>query len=150
MIKLQLPPLIDRGEDIPLLATHFLSHFVEKNRRSIEGFDSDALEALMGYHWPGNVRELQNVVERAVVLARDNTIGIEDLPPAVRQGQGRNRSISFPIGTPLREVEKSMIIETMRQCDGDRNLVASLLGITARTIYRREAEWTQEDSRRVP
>ena len=146
VIKLHLPPLVDRGEDIPLLATHFLSHFAEKNRRTIEGFEPEALEALMGYHWPGNVRELQNVVERAVVLARGSSIGIEDFPPPVRQGQGRNRSISFPIGTPLREVEKSMIIETMRQCDGDRNLVASLLGITARTIYRREAEWTQEDT----
>jgi two-component system response regulator HydG len=145
VIQLQLPSLAERSEDIPLLATHFLGFFAKKNSRSFDAFSPEALDAMCGHLWPGNVRELQNAVERAVVLARGDRIEIEDLPPAVRQGQGRQRSLSFTVGSPLREMEKAMILETMRHCDGDRTLSASLLGITARTIYRREAEWAQEE-----
>jgi len=145
VIQLKLPSLKERSEDVMLLATHFLAFFAEKNGREIEGFSPDALDAMAGHHWPGNVRELQNAVERAVVLARENRIEVENLPPAVRQGQGRQRSLRFSVGSPLRDMEKAMILETMRHCDGDRSLAASLLGITARTIYRREAEWAQEE-----
>jgi two-component system response regulator HydG len=146
VIQIQLPSLAERNEDITLLATHFLGFFAKKNGRDIASFSPDAIDALTGHTWPGNVRELQNAVERAVVLARGVRIEIEDLPPTVRQGQGRQRTLSFSVGSPLRNMEKAMILETMRHCGGDRALAASLLGITARTIYRREAEWTQEDA----
>ena len=146
VIQLALPALLERSEDIPLLATHFLGVFAEKNQRDLHAFSSDAIDAMCNHSWPGNVRELQNAVERAVVLARGERIELEDLPPAVRQSQGRQRSLSFTVGTPLKDIEKTMILETMRQADGDRSLVASLLGITARTIYRKEAEWAQEEA----
>jgi len=146
VIQLQLPSLSERNEDIPLLATHFLSFFAEKNGRSITQFSPEAIEALTGHNWPGNVRELQNAGERAVVLARGKHIEVKDLPPAVRQGLGRQRTLSFSVGSPIRNMEKAMILETMRHCSGDRALAASLLGITARTIYRREAEWAQEEA----
>lgn len=144
VIQLSLPPLKDRAEDIPLLATHFLQIFSTKNKRSLQTFSTEAVEALTNHRWPGNVRELQNAVERAVVLARGDRIELSDLPPAVRQSQGHQRQVTFAVGTPLKDIERTMIQETMRQADGDRSLAASLLGITSRTIYRKEAEWAQD------
>jgi two-component system response regulator HydG len=145
VIQLRLPTLSQRNDDIALLATHFLEFFAEKNNRNLTFFSTEAMDALNGYQWPGNVRELQNAVERAVVLARGERIEVEDLPDKVRQGQGRQRTLSFAVGSPIRNMEKTMILETMRYCGDDRALAASLLGITARTIYRREAEWAQEE-----
>jgi two-component system response regulator HydG len=84
-------------------------------------------------------------MERAVVLCRDDRVGLDDLPPELRQARGGRKLLSFEVGTPLKNVERRMIEETMRANGGDRNLTASLLGITARTIYRREAEWASED-----
>ncbi len=143
VIQLRIPPLRERTEDIPLLASHFLKRFAEKNRKPIQALTHPALDALTGYRWPGNVRELQNAIERAVVLCRGDVIRLEDLPPTVRQGRGGQQILSFPVGTPLKDVERRMIQETLRYCSGDKGLTARLLGITARTIYRREAEWAQ-------
>ena len=146
VIQLRLPTLALRNDDIALLATHFLAFFSKKNNRNLGAFSTEAMDAMNGHGWPGNVRELQNAVERAVVLARGERIEINDLPATVRQGQGRQRTFSFAVGSPIRNMEKTMILETMRHCGGDRALAASLLGITARTIYRREAEWADEES----
>ena len=90
------------------------------------------------------MRELENAVERAVVLSRDEELGVDDLPRALRSGEGRQQ-LAFRVGTPLKLVERRMIEETLRLCNGDKSLAASLLGITARTIYRREAEWGAAD-----
>ncbi len=144
VIHLHVPPLRERPEDIPLLAQHFLVRFSRKNRKEIRGLSPEALDALAGHRWPGNVRELENAIERAVVLCRGDRIDVDDLPPAVREGRGARRLVSFEVGTPLKEVERRMIEETLRMTHGDKNLAASLMGITARTIYRREAEWKEE------
>lgn len=143
VIHLAVPLLKERPEDIPLLAQSFLVRFSEKNRKSVSGFSSAALDALSAWSWPGNVRELENAIERAVVLCRGHQIQLNDLPPIVRGAKGSPR-LSFEIGTPLKDVERAMIEATLRQCGGDKGLAASLLGITARTIYRREAEWSDE------
>ena len=143
VIRLRVPPLRERTEDIPLLARHFLGWYTEKNQKSIAGIQPEAMDALCGYRWPGNVRELENVIERAVVLSRSPLIGLEDLPPAVRQGRGAQQVLAFRVGTPLKEVERRMIEETLRLTGGDKAVAANLLGITSRTIYRREAEWSR-------
>lgn len=123
-----------------MLAQHFLRKYAAENGREITGFTDEALSALMSYAWPGNVRELENAMERAVVLCRADRIGPDDLPAALRErGQGR-KFVSFEVGTPLKVVERRMIDETLRYCHGDRSLAANLMGISARTIYRREAE----------
>ncbi len=140
VIRLALPPLRDRFEDIALLAQHFLVRFARKDSKEVRAITAEAIEALSSYGWPGNVRELENAIERAVVLCRSDAIGVEDLPAAVRPGGGKRRLV-FDVGTPLQAVERRMIEETLRQCNGDKTLAASLLGITSRTIYRREAEW---------
>jgi two-component system response regulator HydG len=147
VIRLHAPALRERWEDVPLLARHFVAQHARRNGRAIRGIDPDALAALEAYGWPGNVRELENAMERAVVLAREEVIHLTDLPPAIRQATRSTDAagwLTFAVGTPLRDVERRLIEATLRSCNGDRNLAASLLGITARTIYRREAEWRGE------
>ena len=145
VIRLTLPHLRERPEDVPLLAQHFLVRYSHKNDKTFNGFAPEALDALAGYAWPGNVRELENAIERAVVLSRDDRIGLGDLPPQVREGRGARKQLQFEVGTPLKDIERLMIEETLRMCNGDKSIAASLMGITARTIYRREAEWKEED-----
>ncbi len=145
VIHLQVPPLAERPEDVPLLAAHFLERYARKNHRAVRGFTAEALAALSAHTWPGNVRELENAVERAVVLCRGELVDVDDLPPAVRDARGGRAVLSFEVGTPLKAVERAMIEATLQACDGDKGLAASLLGITARTIYRREAEWARQD-----
>ena len=147
VIPIRLPPLRERADDIPILAAHFVRMFAEKNRKEIRGITNEALDALSSYRWPGNIRELENTMERAVVLCRDESVGTADLPGHMRpDGSGAARKLVFPIGTPLREVEDTVIRQTLKHTGGDKKLAARLLGIAARTIYRRlEGDRPDED-----
>jgi len=136
VIQVQLPPLRERKSDIPLLVDHFIRRYAAKDGKRIAGIEPVALAALTDYAWPGNVRELENAIERAVVLMQGERLRLEDLPPEVLQRAPEDR-ISFPVGTSLREIERRMIAETLRFTDGDKTKAARLLGITARTIYRK-------------
>jgi len=144
VIRLGVPPLRERDGDVPLLAQHFMVLYSKKNGKELKGMSPEAVEALSAWSWPGNVRELENAIERAVVLCRDDLVGVDDLPKPLRGGGGSRKRISFEVGTPLKTVERRLIEETLRYCDGDKSLAASLMGITARTIYRREAEWSAD------
>ncbi|HCF59467.1 MAG TPA: DNA-binding response regulator [Myxococcales bacterium] len=138
VVQISLPSLRERREDIPLLADHFLRMYAGKNQKPMAGFSHAALDRLEGYAWPGNVRELENAVERAVVLSRSSTIELDDLPESVRGGPlGSDRHILIPVGTPMEEIELKVIHETLRHTKGDKTLAAKLLGIAARTIYRK-------------
>jgi two-component system response regulator HydG len=141
VIPITIPPLRDRRDDIALLAQHFVRLYAEKNGKPIAGCSRQAVERLCDYPWPGNVRELENAIERAVVLSRDNIIGEDSLPHEIRDthaGQGSGGPLmSFAVGTPLSEIEMRVILETLRQTNGDKRLAAKLLGIATRTIYRR-------------
>jgi len=137
VIAIQIPPLRERREDIPLLAQHFLRRFAAKNAKTIDGFTEEALDLLQTYAWPGNVRELENVIERAVVLTRSSLISPADLPEAVVGSDQATRHLVISIGTPLEDVEDRLIEETLRYTKGDKTLAAKLLGIATRTIYRR-------------
>ena len=148
VITIQIPPLRDRREDIPLLAQHFLRRYAGKNAKAITGFTEEALDLLQTYAWPGNVRELENVIERAVVLSRSSMISPADLPETVVGSDQATRHLVVSIGTPLEEVEDRLIEETLRYTKGDKTLAAKLLGIATRTIYRRmkaEPEPSQGD-----
>jgi len=140
VIAVHVPPLRDREGDVPLLAEHFLRISCARNGKRLLGFTRSALERLQSYEWPGNVRELENVVERAVVLARGEMVTEEDLPKelagAPAPGPG-SHSLVIPIGTPLDEIERRVIHETLRYTKGDKRLCAQLLGIATRTIYRK-------------
>jgi two-component system response regulator HydG len=141
VIAVTAPPLRARREDVPLLVDHFLGIYCRKNTRSRLSVHRDAMSKLLDYGWPGNVRELENVIERAAVLCRSDTIRIEDLPAVVAQASSPAPSaMTFTIGTPLEEVERRMIRETLKHTAGDKSLAAQLLGISTRTIYRKLGE----------
>ncbi|MDP7111405.1 MAG: sigma-54 dependent transcriptional regulator [Myxococcota bacterium] len=146
VIRLDLPPLRNRAGDVPLLVDHFVRLYAERHRKPVEGVDAEAMDLLDGYRWPGNVRELQNTLERAVVLAQTDRLSATDLPESIRGGERRSDELSFPVGTPLKEVERRMILETLRTTGGDKKLAASLLGIHSRTIYRRMEEERARES----
>ena len=145
VISINVPPLRERRDDIALLAQHFIHVYAEKNGKAIAGCTQRALDLLCDYAWPGNVRELENAIERAVVLTRGDTLDENVLPREIPMhgagpgagSHGGHGALSFPIGTPLAEIEMTVIRETLRHTDGDKRLAAKLLGIATRTIYRR-------------
>jgi two-component system response regulator HydG len=137
VIVVNMPPLRQRLEDVPLLTDHFLSLHAARNNKPIPSLSKEALELLSSYYWPGNVRELENVIERAVVLCKDSVIGPDDLPSSIVQGERFEGQVTFSIGTSLEEIELRMIKETLRHTKGDKKLAARLLGIAPRTIYRK-------------
>jgi two-component system response regulator HydG len=140
VIAIEVPPLRERTEDVPLLAQHFLRVFAAKNHRELLGFTETALAQLCAYAWPGNVRELEHVVERAVILARGKRLDLADLPSVVSQAEPATRVVPIPLGMPLGEVEQRLIEETLRLTKGNKELAAKFLGIASRTIYRKLKE----------
>ncbi len=141
MIAVTAPPLRARREDVPLLVDHFLGIYCAKNSRPRLLVARSVFQLLLDYPWPGNVRELENVIERAVVLCRGDTLTTDDLPEAIVQASSPAPSaITVTVGTPLEEVEGRLIRETLRHTKGDKPLAAQLLGISTRTIYRKLGE----------
>jgi two-component system, NtrC family, response regulator HydG len=140
VIAVRVPPLRERREDIPLLAAHFVRLCAHKNQRPVAGLTREALALMQGYDWPGNVRELENAIERAVVLGKGELIDVPDLPADVRGAPRGDGAMTFPLGTPLEEIERQVIHETLRHAGGDKRRAAQLLGIATRTIYRRLEE----------
>jgi two-component system, NtrC family, response regulator HydG len=152
VINIRIPSLRERKEDVQLLAMHFLKLYAEKNQKAIEGFSEDAMLALTSYDWPGNVRELENAIERAVVFTAGKTAPLSALPQSVSAFAESRHSLTFKIGTPLRELEKKAIDITLQHTRGDKNMAARLLGIATRTIYRhleREGQENETDSESV-
>jgi two-component system, NtrC family, response regulator HydG len=137
VINLELPPLRRRGDDVALLASFFLAKYNAKNGKDLNGFAPAALEILGRYSWPGNVRELENAVERAVVLCRGAMVDVDALPPHVVTGRARAEQVVVPVGTTLRDAEMELIRATLDSTGGDKEMAARILGIAARTIYRR-------------
>ena len=141
VIAIRLPPLRERREDVPLLAAAFLRRIAEKHGKRIGGFTQGALAALAAHEWPGNVRELEHAVERAVVLCRGEAVGLEDLPEPLREAAPAptvpSGVLPITIGTPMEEVERLVIRETLKHTKGDKTLAAQILGIAPRTIYRK-------------
>jgi two-component system response regulator HydG len=136
VFTITVPSLRDRKSDIPLLADHFLAHYAAKNHCVFNGFQPQAMELLMRYAWPGNVRELENVIERAVIMARGERIGPEHLPGAIGD-QDRSTTDPSPVlasGRSLKAVEREMILKTLDDMGGNRTQTAKLLGISRRTL----------------
>jgi two-component system, NtrC family, response regulator HydG len=136
VINIEIPSLRERKEDVQLLAMHFLKLYADKNNKPIEAFSEEAMLALTSYDWPGNVRELENAVERAVVFTNGKQIPLSVLPQGVSAFAEAQHSLTFKIGTPLRELERKAIDITLHHTRGDKNMAARLLGIATRTIYR--------------
>lgn len=145
VVPIQLPPLRERKEDIPLLIDHFLKIYNEKNGRRLQGFHPRALDALMRYSWPGNIRELENVVERAVILTSDDYVPFAELPEAIRGATGDQVFVGiregFQPGMTIREMEKELIIKTLEDNEGNRTRTSRVLGITRRTLQLKLKEY---------
>ena len=137
VVPIELPPLRERKEDIPLLAQHFLNKFALENKKEITEFSPEATEFLLGYDWPGNVRELENAIERAAILAKDSLITIADLP---QENMSLARS-TMPEKN-LREVEKEHILDVLGETGGNYSEAARLLGITRMTLYKKAREYS--------
>ena len=140
VITIELPPLRDRQEDVPLLATHFLRIFAEENQREVQTFTSEAMDALTTYQWPGNVRELENAVERAVVLCRGDTIEVDELPPALRgEMPEKTPNVDFPSeGLDFRQTvadyQENLISEALRRSGGVQRRAARMLQLSPTTL----------------
>ena len=140
VVHLDVPPLRERKDDIPLLMTSFLQQFNQENGRSIEAFSNQARRAILAYEWPGNIRELRNCIESAVVLARTSVIEVEDLPSHIGKAQNTG-SVSLEVGITLAEAEKQLIISTLAMCAGNKTKAAEILGIGRKTLHRKLQEY---------
>ena len=142
---IELPPLRDRKEDIPLLSDHFIHHFNQEYDRQIKGISSEAMALLKNYGWRGNVRELRNIILRAMISAKSE-ITENDLPLNTIQGAMPGEEIRFHAGTSLPEIEKESIIKTMKKVKGNKAKAAELLGISRRSLYNKIAEYGIDDT----
>lgn len=141
VICIEVPPLRDRAEDIPVLAAHFLERFASRNRKSVRGFSPQALACMLRYGWPGNVRELENAVERAVILSNGDLITERELPLVVTgpalPGERQPEVDASLAGLPLDAVERRAIEETLRQTGDNKSEAARQLGITRATLHNK-------------
>jgi two-component system, NtrC family, response regulator AtoC len=144
VILLRLPPLRERGDDVLVLAEHFLRHFRVKYGKAIERIDPRTHELLRRYPWPGNVRELSHVIERAVLWSRGPDLDIEHLAlevpdgsPAVAEEQSAASAGSRPVGMDLEQWERSLIEQALRESDGNQTRAAQRLGISRDTLRYR-------------
>ncbi|MER3427297.1 MAG: transcriptional regulator [Pyrinomonas sp.] len=140
VITIALPPLRERKEDIPLLAQHLIAQLAAKHNRPARLLSQAALEALQAYNWPGNVRELRNAIERAVIICSSEQIERHHIAPYPVDQRARPRdedTITLPIGTPLEEVERQMILRTLQKCEGNRKRAAELLQISLKTLHNK-------------
>ncbi len=139
VIPLQLPPLRERADDIPLLVDHFLKlHSASYGGSLSSAVDEAALRCLLAYEWPGNVRELENVIERASIIREGERIGVRDLPDAVRSPAGAPPAGNL-IGShvTLEEVEKAHILQVLESMGGHKKRAAEILQINPSTLYRK-------------
>jgi len=136
VISIHIPPLRERKDDIPLLAQHFLDKYCAKSSKRYEGITPEALDTLIQYNWPGNIRELENTIERALVLAKGNTLKPEDLYiPTARDLVNEAQT--------LREVEKQFVLKVLSESEGNKTRAAKQLGVSLRWLHYRLREWDQ-------
>ncbi len=143
VVRLTVPPLRDRLEDIPLLAQHFLENFASRNRKTVKGFTPLAMDMLLKYDWPGNVRELENALERAVILLTGDHVTEKQLPLTVVRKYGESMGQGLAAEPPaegtrsLEEIEKEAILATLEAAGNNKSEAARRLGITRKTLHNK-------------
>ena len=141
VVNLTLPPLRERDGDIVLLTQHYLKTLAAENGKSVPTLTAEAMDALTAYSWPGNVRELRNVIERMVVLNSTGKLNLDDVPATVRQGAHDSGRDATRAGRVLRDAERQLIEDALRQHRGNRTKAAQHLGIIRRTLHRKLNEF---------
>lgn len=141
VFPVRIPPLRERGNDIEVLAQHFLN-LLNEEAKAEKTFSKASLEVIRTYSWPGNVRELKNVVQRAFILATD-TLNIEDYVSdgASKKPTEQDGCLNFFVGTPLADAQKEIILATLRHFNGNKRLTAEALGVSLKTLYNRLKEY---------
>lgn len=147
VVRIEMPALRERKDDIPLLMHGFLKEFNIENQKNILGFDNRAKSAILKYSWPGNIRELRNCVESAVVMCTKDQISFDDLPSTVKSGCDIS-AITIPAGITMNEAEKIIITENLALNNGNKTKTAETLGIGRKTLHRKLIEYgiEKEDS----
>ncbi len=136
VVGLEMPPLRDRQEDIPLLANYFAAKYGEKCNRRITGISAEAQQRLLGYDWPGNVRELENAIERAVVLGTTDRILLEDLPESVLESEPAATAPGTKYHEAVAQTKRQIILGAMQQAKGSYTEAAKLLGVHPNYLHR--------------
>jgi DNA-binding NtrC family response regulator len=146
IFNIQVAPLRERSEDVPLLAGAFLTEFAAKYGKQVASIPAETQRLLGGYTWPGNVRELRNIIEQAVLLARGVELDPLLLPKMLHRSPAREEIIKIPIGTAMDDVEREVILRTLEANDGNKTVTAEVLGISRRSIYNKLALYGLGDS----
>jgi DNA-binding NtrC family response regulator len=143
VVTINLPPLCERVGDIPLLAEHFLRQYCALHNKEKLGFADEAMQYLERYSWPGNVRELENIIERVVLLSKDNFIGVEDLPDSIGQEQNQQQKTYSPMSLKdaLAEPEKKIIRQALEVNQWNRQATAKALGINRTTLFKKMKQY---------
>jgi DNA-binding NtrC family response regulator len=137
VVNIKLPSLKERKEDIPFLVHFFIEKFNQRYHMKVKGVSQRAMNKLIDYDWSGNVRELENTIESVMVINSPEVIDIQHLPQEVKDFKETPGMIPVKIGTPLEEVEREMLIQTLKATKGNKRRAAELLGINVRTIHRK-------------
>jgi DNA-binding NtrC family response regulator len=140
VVNIKLPALRDRREDIPFLVNFFIEKFNQKYHMKVKGISQRSMNLLMDYQWSGNVRELENTIESILVINSPEVIDLPHLPQEIREYKERPEVIPIKIGTPLEEVEREILVQTLKATRGNKRRAAELLGINVRTIHRKMEE----------
>ena len=137
VVEIPIPPLRSRGNDILLLAQHFLVRFAERAKKPVRGLGPEVAERLLGYGWPGNVRELQNAMERATALSSGDTLSVDDLPAKLREKRPEPLHHELTDWLTLEAMEKRYILQVLEACGGSRTQAARTLGLDRSTLWRK-------------
>jgi two-component system response regulator HydG len=150
VVRINVPSLRSRASDVLVLAQHFVERFAAIHRASVKGLSGPAAERLISYSWPGNVRELQNCIERAVALARFETLGVDDLPETLRDQRPTRVIVESQDPAellPMDEVERRYVLRVLQGVGGNKTLAAQVLGFDRRTLYRKLERYESLDQR---
>jgi DNA-binding NtrC family response regulator len=146
VITIKLPPLRDHRDDVPLLVQRMIDELSQRHHKSARLISTEAMESLLGHTWPGNIRELRNVIERAVVICESEQIESRHLPSHITQQEASPSAdvVTIPVGTPLDEVERRVILSTLARTDYNKTRAADVLGISLKTLHNKLKAYRQE------
>ncbi len=145
VFSVSLPPLRERIEDIPELTAAMIDEFASQERKEINGAEESCLRSLIEYPWPGNIRELRNVIRRAVVAATGSRLTVDDLSTYIVRNEPVNQALKSAPGRSLREIEKALLMDTLKSVNGNKVKAAKILGISLKTMYNRLGRYRREN-----
>jgi len=145
VVTIGLPPLRERRDDIPLLVSAFLQQCSEDNNKNVTELTPDAMNVLMAYDWPGNVRELRNAIEQMIVLSRSEKLSLRDVPAGIRGGADLTKISVVRNGMTVEEAEKELIVQALKELNGNRTRAAEKIGMSRRTLHRKLKRYGLEE-----